>query len=382
MNVHIRKRESVKSDKVTLALEIYTGYTINENGKTKANRVTKKLDYFYYKNASTTQKKLHNKEVERKVEAIRGETLRDLINGKNGFVSETKIKANFIEYFRKLTTARFESSGNYGNWDSVLKHLIKYKGNSISFENINTSFCEGFKDYLIKTAKTSTGNHLSSSSASSYFCKLRASLNCAVGDGIIQVNPALKVPIPKVTESQRVYLTIDEVKALYTSECRYDVLKRAFLFSCLTGLRWSDIQLLKWSQLQKEGNDWKLVFNQKKTKGLQYHYINEQAKELLGEKTKGEETIFVGLRYSTYINTALEKWVMRAGITKDITFHSARHTYATLLLTFGTDLYTVSKLLGHSHIKTTQIYAKVIDQKKIEATNNIPSIKITNIKIN
>lgn len=375
MNVHIREKKNNKSDKITLALEIYTGYTKNDSGTIKANRVTKKLDFFYYKNPSTPQKKHHNKEVERKVEAIRGETLRELINGKNGFISETKTKANFIEYFRKLTNARFDSSGNYGNWDSVLKHLIKYKGESISFENIDNAFCEGFKEYLIKTAKTSTGNPLSSSSASSYFCKLRASLNCAVDEGIIQVNPCLKVSVPRVIEKEREFLTLEEVKALYKAECRYDVLKRAFLFSCLTGLRWSDIQLLNWSQLQREGNDWKIVFNQKKTKGLQYHYINEQAKELLGEKTEGTDRVFIGLNYSSYMNTALEKWIMRAGITKDITFHCARHTFATLQLTLGTDLFTVSKLLGHSEVRTTQIYAKVIDQKKIEAVNKIPSIK-------
>ena len=72
----------------------------------------------------------------------------------------------------------------------------------------------------------------------------------------------------------------------------------------------------------------------------------------------------------------LQQWMMRAGISKTITFHCARHTYATLHLTNGTDIYTVSKLLGHRELKTTQVYAKVIDDKKIEATNAIPKLKI------
>ena len=74
------------------------------------------------------------------------------------------------------------------------------------------------------------------------------------------------------------------------------------------------------------------------------------------------------------MNVALVQWMLKAGITKAITFHSARHTFATLQLTLGTDIYTVSKLLGHSELKTTQIYAKIIDQKKLEAVNRIPNL--------
>ena len=68
--------------------------------------------------------------------------------------------------------------------------------------------------------------------------------------------------------------------------------------------------------------------------------------------------------------------MMKAGISKTITFHCARHTFATLQLTNGTDIYTVSKLLGHRELKTTQLYAKIIDDKKIEATNAIPNLNL------
>ncbi len=376
MKIHIRKRKNSLGDRYNLSLEVYKGYVKNANGSIKVNRETSKLEYYLYVNPKTPQQKTHNKEVEIKVEIIRAEKEKDYLNGKYGFQSENKVKASFIEYFRKLTEERYKSKGNYGNWDSALKHLIKYKGENISFELANIYYCEGFKHYLQNIAKTKSNQPLSGSSISSYFNKLRAALNQAVDDGIILVNPAYKVSMPKPIEAEREFLTLEEVQALFKTECRYDVLKRAFLFSCLTGLRWSDIQQLEWSQVQKEGDNWKINFHQQKTKGLQYHYINAQAKELLGAKVADTDRVFVGLNYSVYMNIALLQWCIRAGIGKHITFHCARHTFATLQLTLGTDLFTVSKLLGHSEIRTTQIYAKVIDQKKIEAVNSIPNFEV------
>ena len=126
--------------------------------------------------------------------------------------------------------------------------------------------------------------------------------------------------------------------------------------------------------IDSEGS--RIHYYQKKTENLEYLDINQQALSYLGEKGNDEERPFEGLKYSSYFNVALAQWMLRAGITKDITFHCARHTHATLLLNNGVDIYTVSKLLGHKEIKTTQVYARIIDKKKKEAVNKIPSIKI------
>lgn len=368
VNIEYRVRKDKKTKGAILV--IYKGYTKKSDGSIKPNRKKETLDYFLYTDPKTPAERSHNKDVNRKIEAIKGQTLKDLLNNKYGFKSETKGKVNFIEYFQKLTNERYESKGNYGNWDSVLKHLKKYTGDAIPFDNVNEEFCKGFKEHL-QTTKTKAGKNLSSSAVASYYNKFRACLNQAVDDGIILVSPAQKVSTPRVIEKEREFLTEKEVKKLSETECRYDVLKRAFLFSCLTGLRWSDIQKLEWSEVQKEGDNWKIVFHQKKTKGLQYHYIPNNAKGLLGEPIEGHDRVFVGLRYSSYMNTALAQWMLRAGITKNITFHCARHTFATMLLTKDVDLFTVSKMLGHSEIRTTQVYAKVIDQKKIDAIKTL-----------
>lgn len=372
--ITVNLRQRIKKDGKTagLYLDIYNGYTKKQDGSLKIIRKKEALDYFIYTNPKSTSERSHNKEINRKAEAIKGQRLKDLLNNKYDFKSETKGKADFIQYFRNLTESRLKSIGNYGSWDSVLKHLINHTGQSLSFENIDVSFCESFKLYL-ENVKKKSGSNLSQNSVNSYFNKFRAALNQAVEDEIILKNPAKKITLSKAEESIREFLTEEEVVKLSKTECRYEVLKKAFLFSCLTGLRWSDVHNLKWNQLEKDQGKWKVIFHQKKTKGLQYHPIPEHAIKLIGdtESKSKDEKVFQGLRYSSYMNTALSQWVLKAEITKNITFHCARHTFATLLLTKGTDIYTVSKLLGHSEIRTTQIYAKIIDKVKNKAVDNL-----------
>ncbi|GFD77087.1 hypothetical protein KUL113_65070 [Tenacibaculum sp. KUL113] len=183
-------------------------------------------------------------------------------------------------------------------------------------------------------------------------------------------------------ETHREYLTIDEVQALSKTPIKQEILKTAFLFSCLTSVRWSDINKMKWREVRDEGIDkdgksiHRIVFSQKKTKGAEYLYISSQARALLGERKRPEDRVFVNLHYSAQMNINLIKWCMSAGITKHITFHSARHTNAVLLLENGADIYTVSKRLGHKEIRTTEIYAKIIYKKMKEAANLIPKLNI------
>ncbi len=149
------------------------------------------------------------------------------------------------------------------------------------------------------------------------------------------------------------------------------MLKKAAFFSALTGLRHSDIRKLKWSELSKEGDRYRINFTQRKTGGVEYMPISEQAYLICGEPGDPDRLVFEGLQDPSYINRPVKVWVAAAGIKKKITFHCFRHSYATNQLTEGTDLYTVSKMLGHTNIRTTQIYAKVVDSKKEEAAQAI-----------
>jgi len=376
MKIHLRKRQHSKTGSISLFLEIYKGTTTSSDGKVKNLRDYEYLNLYLIDKPKTPIDKQHNKDTLQLAESIKAKRELEIKNGLYGFTNKFKQSTNFIDYFTEQMEKRKQSIGNYGNWDSTLKHLIKFAGTKVSFREIDQNFAENFRDYLKNTAKKSSGQPLSSSSVSSYFLKFRACLKEAVRKKIILSNPAIDVSNPKVIENIREYLTLDELKAIVKAECRYDVLKRAFIFSCLTGLRWSDINNLKWSELQKTNDGWRITFHQQKTKGLQYLDLSEQSRGYLGEADSPDDRVFTGLKYSSYMNVELSKWMMRAGITKDITFHCARHTFAVLQLTLGTEIFTLSKLLGHSELKTTQIYAKIVDEKKREAVNKIPDINI------
>ena len=376
MKVHLRKRLQKKGKRISLYLEYYKGSRKSDEGKVLPIREYEHLGILLHNKPSTPLQKQENKEKIELAKNIKSKREIDIKNNEFGFLTNTKSNSDFLQYFNKLTENRLSSIGNYGNWDSTLKHLNQYTKGRVLFKEIDENFCEGFKDYLTNKVKKNNGESLSSSSVSSYFNKFRASLKQAVKDKIILYNPSIDVKIPKVKEKEREYLTIEEVRQIEKAECRYEVLKRAFLFSCLTGLRWSDIYKLRWKEVHFTNKGGRIHYYQKKTENLEYLDISEQALSYLGEKGGDEDKPFEGLKYSSYFNVALTQWMLKAGITKNITFHCARHTHATLLLTNGVDIYTVSKLLGHKEIKTTQVYARIIDEKKKEAVNKIPSIKI------
>lgn len=352
----------------------------NQGGKTslyldyyhKGKRKTEYLKLYLDPNAKTKEQKEVNKKTLQLAETIRAQRQIEIQNGNFGFRDTEKLKGSFLAYMRLLAEKRKDSSGNYGNWDSVVKHLESFLPYDITFAAVDRQFVADFKEYLDKKAKTKSEIGLSQNSKYSYFNKFRAALKQAVKDGILSTNPSEGVEAFKQGEPEREFLTLEELKKVVQVECEIPQLKTAFIFSCLTGLRWSDIQKLVWSEIQHSNElGYYIRFRQKKTKGAETLPVSEEAFGLLGERQDPEERVFKGLKYSAWHNLKLQQWVMKAGITKTITFHCARHTYATLQLTMGTDIYTVSKLLGHKELKTTQIYAKIIDDKKKEAANRI-----------
>ena len=283
-------------------------------------------------------------------------------------------KCNFIDYFDHVTRTRHARSSDsiIVNWDRVHELLKVFtKGEPLPFSEIDTKLVESFRRFLISAPQG--GNKkgiISQNTAATYFSIFKAALKQAFIDDYLTIDLSAKVKGIQEQESRREYLTIDELNRLTQTPCDA-LLKRAALFSALTGIRHCDIQKLKWAEVENFNGNYRLNFTQQKTKGVEYMPISEQAYGLCGERQDDNLLVFAGLPDPSWINKPIKRWVEAAGIKKHITFHCFRHSYATLQLAGGTDIYTVSKMLGHTNVKTTQIYTKVIDAKKEEATKTI-----------
>ncbi len=282
---------------------------------------------------------------------------------------------DFIGYFEKLTDRRHANSSNSirTNWNRETTLLKEFsQGEPILFKDINVTLIENFKEFLVNAPQAGgKKGTISRNTASTYFSIFKAGLHQAFIDGYLTVDLAAKVKNIKYQESQREYLTTEELNRLASTPCDSPILKRAALFSALTGLRHSDIQKLTWKEVVKDEGHYRLLFTQQKTKGTEYMPISVQAYQLCGERRDPDRLVFEGLQDPSWISKPLERWIAKSGIQKHITFHCFRHTYATLQLTNGTDIYTVSKMLGHKKVSTTQIYAKIVDEKKEQAADAI-----------
>ncbi|MCF8255754.1 MAG: site-specific integrase [Bacteroidia bacterium] len=376
MAIKVKLREKkISGNRHSLYLDFYPAIPHPETGKPTRRDF---LGLYLFDKSKNPFDKQHNKETLQLAEQIRQKRENHLNKPEiyTGYEKEQlkikeKSEQNFVEYFKSLADKR--KASNHDNWVSAYNYLNTFTNGNLKFANLNENFCNAFKEYLLTTkSNKSIKKSLAINSAVSYFNKLKATLKQANIDGYLSSDLNSKIKQIKTDETKRNFLTIEELNSLVKTECNNPLLKRAAIFSALTGLRFSDIKNLIWGELEYiEGNGYFIQFKQQKTKGVEMMPISEQAYSLLGERKEPTDKIFEGLTYSAYENKHLAKWIGLAGITKDITFHCFRHTFATLQLSKGTDIYTVSKMLGHRELKTTQIYAKIIDQTKREAADKI-----------
>jgi integrase len=371
MSVTLRSKE-IKGRKISLYLDYYPAINHPETGLPTRREF---LRLYLFDRPQNPLEREHNKETKMLAEKICSKRTLEIDKGEYGFLDRDKKNIDFLKYYLEVGNKHKETDGTYNAWNSSYNYIEKFTNGHCKINDLTERFCNDYKEFLLKTPSVKSvkvPKRLSQNAALAYFNKFKAALKQAYKDGLIQINLSEKIDTIKQRETQREYLSLEELQRLAKAECDSPLLKIAALFSSLTGLRWSDIKKLKWEDIQySEAQGYFIRFTQKKTRGVETLPISEQAKDLLGNPMDPDEYIFKSLYYSAYFRILIGKWLLAAGISKHITFHSFRHTFATLQLSQGTDIYTVSKMLGHRDLKTTQIYAKIIDEKKKEAANKI-----------
>jgi len=307
-------------------------------------------------------------------EQIRSKRVTEHAQGEHGFFSPTRQRQDFLEYCRKIAEVQ-RSPNTRMVWDHAIARLATFAGGVLRFEQITEKYLESFRDYLL--------GELKRNSAAVYLAKIKSGLLRAVDDKILLQYPARKIKI-KLQDSNREFLILAELKKLERTACNNRAVKDAFLFSAFSGLRYSDVRALTWDQVFKAGPHYSINYIQQKTGNPERLPLSRQAGKIIGAQKGSEyspnitgdinpEAVFK-LPAQQTIDKTIKRWAKRAGIGKRISFHTARHTFATMGLTHGVDIFTMAKLLGHRDLTSTQIYAKIVDEKKRAAVDLIPSL--------
>lgn len=329
----------------------------------------------------TNAAKLQNENTRKLAEQIKVQRILDI--QKSGLVDWERVKKSrttlvswFTGYVEEVGDLSQSSHRTRHNVQVRIEQYLQHIGKpDCGLASVDKEFCRGFIAFLRTCTYNQGKKTLGETTCRIFVNHFGAALGKAVREGLIDRNPVTQLEAkekPQKNSAMREFLTIEELRRIIATPCRYDIVKRAFLFSCFTGLRYSDIMTLRWDEIHTaaDGKTLYIEHKQVKTRNNVTIPLSQEALRWMPEREKGKETVFNRLTItSTTVQVVLGEWMKAAGIQKHITYHSSRHTAATLLLTLGASLYVVSKILGHRSIKMTEVYAKIVDQKKIDTMN-------------
>ncbi len=268
-----------------------------------------------------------------------------------------KDKQSVSEYCRAMMDSRQKEKTRQG-WKWAIQHLDSSRIGFLSLSELTVSDCRNFRSYL-------QASPLSQASQSKYFGLFMSAIRQAHLDDILPIDLKARVEsIPRGNASKE-FLRQHELDALFSTPLRSQTTRKAFLFSCLTGMRHSDLRALKWSNVhdQPDGTC-ELRYRMVKTGKEHILPIGSQARQILGERMNADERVLPYTPSIQSVNYTIHRWRVRAGITKKITFHSGRHTFATLALSNGVPLKVVSDYLGHSSVTQTEVYARLLEDER------------------
>ena len=372
--VTIRKR-ALANGKCSLYLDIYQ----------KGNRKTESLGLFIYPGSDPATKKM-NEDTIKIAEKIKAD--RVLAIQRRGVDKFDKIRllsitlSDWMRTYAAEMEGRGYKSGREDARNAIDMYLKSVSQQTIKLIDIDKNFCRGFLRFLKtmpnRCVKPGEERPISIGYASKIQSNFAAALNKAVREELIERNPMqLLDSIERFhpEDSKREFLSIDELKKAAETPLRFEESKSAFMFGCFTGLRFSDIKKLTGNDILTNPNGIGKYIRTKMQKTQKWINLPLSAEALkwIPQRERLEERLFQLVDH-THVNQHLEIWMNDACVNKHVTFHCARHTFATLLITKGVDIYTVSKLLGHTKITTTEIYAKLVDQRKVDAVAKLDNL--------
>jgi len=296
---------------------------------------------------------------------------RDFIRDPAGvFSRKAMIGDDFIEFAK----VRAEKD-HHPSYMNALKYLQEFTGGNVSFGTLNSQWLERLKGYLL------SADGLSSNTANTYLIFVKGTIRKAYKEGYVSEDFTNKVDGIGKQPIDRHVLTFDELEILSRSKCNNLMVKSAFLFSCFSGLRLSDIELLKWEKIIIENGQYFLKFQQKKTSQFEKMPLCAQSVEILQTVQKlhpefapeGDERVFI-LPDRSRLGVILNEWGYRSGLSWRLHFHASRHTFASMALSSGMAFFTVSKLLGHRDLQTTEIYSHSNQKDQIKAIQGLPML--------
>ncbi|MHA6727570.1 phage integrase SAM-like domain-containing protein [Chryseobacterium sp. A301] len=234
MKFTLNKRK-LKDDRICFSIEYYRGSEISAEGKRRHLRSFENLDRYLFSDPVNPAEKKHNKQSLEIAENVLSIRKSEFLQGKFNLKNTTKSKRTFLNYFTEEKQQQ-DSSNNYGNWFSTHQHLKKVISKNLTFDEVDENFINQIHKYFENYARTESDLPLSQNSKYSYFYKFKDAHRNAFEEGYHTINYASKIKSFLQAESQREYLTFDELQSLAKAECKYPILKKAFLFSCLANI--------------------------------------------------------------------------------------------------------------------------------------------------
>ena len=364
--VKIREREN-KDGTTSIILDCHMGYYVDIDGKKKAQRKRRFLDFKLIQNPRTPSQRQQNKDYLEKARLIASQWEKSIINEEYDLEDTEKSKTLVYAYLVKEIN-RIKDSSSKASYNTMLSHFQKAFPKTITFKQINKrEEAKKFYDYLTDKAIKIDGENLSKNSANKYFNRLRFILKEAKEEGYIQ---DLKFNVKQLSglKPEIVYLTLDEFRILENTDEKNSSLKNAFLFACLTALRIGDLNKLTWGEIVEDKDDKgnpTIEYNRimdKKPNGKQRrirNYFDIYAKKYLGERQNDSDKVFSSLPKdaSSKFNLKLREWILRAGISKHITFHCAKDSFAMYhIIHKEVGVFQLSGLLNHTDIRSSMHY--------------------------